>query len=735
MSLLRAMSTTPPSNEDNQSPGRARDKVTHTVSGVLRRDTAISDVYPDLSLLKNHPDYIFARLPFVSSAVVYKLYVTATETRLHHADLNAQGESRKMNVVCSSWLPRKHCSELMREIYEEESLPWSSESETAFRGGGVERLLTAHPESLGLRLLALHIPIRTLCQARDHANEPPFPLQPVLALSNAKIEWAADLAKHDPFRLCFRAAHGLALPDMHPETLALNSMQDHVLYFYLRLKRETYEECHSLIDTRGIIDEPALGWLVGNGVLVRSPSEPHLVSLVEIARQESAILEALKLIEMSTPTVAASSEGEPQLSSGKRLCDEQDLALAVLLRRPILAIDGRAGSGKTDFLHVVSQYYGDRVYYTAFQGVNAGQLARVSKRVSTTHRLLYEHAHHHNPFKCALKGIEVLVVDEVGTQSLTLLAGLLSAFAVCGAPNKKLVLVGDLGQLPPIGGPAPFRYLVDYLDARGYLVRFFHNHRADGDGGSIIASNASAIRNGEADGISWDHEHFVLCPLDRDEEPVAALMRAIDRFALQELRFIVVTHRREHVDLLCRAIERKFGGTGTPGAHVSHKFAFTKNDYEIGTVNNEILNLVAIEDRPIKEPRPRTRVVFKRPRPHMAFSTTERRLSKTERYLLVSSADGEKREVKYEGSIVGRIKKASAVTSNAMQGSARETVVRVDFSPSRYSTRERLYTDVTRAERRFIYVGKAEWFREAVERPEPIPRSQLGERAAEMMAK
>lgn len=701
-------------------------RVTHTVEGSLRRDSGFAALYPDLVLLNNCPDHAFANPPFVSSAVVYTLYVSETETRLRGA-----GDARKMVVVRSSWLPRKHTAGLAREIYDEEELEWTADSARAYEDRGMQGLLFAHPESLGLRLLALHSQMRRLCQARDWANDPPFPLKAVLALSNARIRYVADdLAVDDPFRLCFRATHGLELPDMRSETLALSSEQRRTRAFYLKLKEETYRECHSLVDSRGLVDDDALTWLVANGVAVRREAEPHLIALAEVDRHESALLEALAIIENSSP-VEADRGAVAQLASGKRLCDEQEMAADILRRKQVLAIDGRAGSGKSAFLNVVKRFYGGRIYCTAFQGVNAGHLRSVSARTSTTHRLLHEHARNHGPFKCALKGVEVLVIDEAGTQSLSLLAGLLSAFALCGAPRKKLVMVGDLGQLPPIGGPAPFRYLVDHFAARGYLVRFYHNHRADSDDG-IVASNASAVRDGEPDAVSWDQENFVHCPPDRDEKPEAALIRAIARFDLRERQFIVLTHRREHAARLCEVVERRFGGTGLPGAQVGHKFAFTKNDYEVGAVNNEILTLARIEDRePEKKRRDGSSVTFKRVRPARAYSTSDRKPPGTHRYLIAEASDGSKREIPYEGAIVGRIKKASAVTSNAMQGSSREVVIRVDFGPSRYSTRERLYTDVTRAEKMFVYVGKREWFVQAVERPEPVPRSRLAERAIE----
>ena len=717
MALIRRVGTSLP-YEPDLPVAQERLEVTHKVIGVLRPDDKFSEAFPDLVLLENHPDHVFSRMPFASSAVQYQLYVSMTDISIRHASLPRNGVATKTIVLKASWKARKHCIQLVHKIFAEEKLPWNTSVETAFRAGGFDQLLLGHPESLGVKLLSLHKDIFKLCCAKNARSEPAFQFKAVMSMSAAKIKHAAYLMRTDPFRLCFRRAHGLTeLPDMAGDKAkSFDGLQDHIINFYDFLKRKTFSERHSIVDASYEITTEGIHWLVGNGVVERSEIEPKMVELIEIHEAERALLEAIANIEASVPLHGKHTENV-LLTSGNVLCDEQETALTILRHKPILAIDGRAGSGKTDFLNVVIQLYGkDKVFCTAFQGVNAGQLARLGTKASTTHKLIYEHALNHSPFACAMKGIEVLVIDEAGTQSLTLLAALLSAFALCGAHNKKLVLVGDLGQLPPIGGPAPFRYLVKYFASRGYLVRFVHNHRVNPDA-RLLAENANAILRGAANDINWNEDSFVLMspPEYNNKSPLETMLCAIDRFELMEDDFIVVTHRNRDRDALCAAIERKFGGSGESGIEVGHKFCFTKNDYGLGTVNNEILVLEAIQDR----------IPRNKQRPKNVRSTRDHRLLNSTRYLIARRSDDSILEVPYEGTTVGRIKKASAVTSHAMQGSARRVVIRVDYGPSIYSTRERLYTDVTRAEKTFIYVGQLEWLKAAVGRLEPVPPSHL----------
>jgi len=751
---MRLIGTSPPYENNDMLPNsQKKQTVSHEITGILKHEKQIKNVYPDLTLIKNHPDYIFAHMPFISSAVKYTLYVNDTSFVIHHQALNSKKQARKMNVVRSSWIPRKLTIDLLRKIYTEEDLSWTKDSELTFKKYGIMSLSKAHPNSLGLRLLAFHDPIRILAQARDYNIDPPFSLQTILDLSNDQIILAADLMKNDPFKLCFRETHGLNLPDMYPDLrlMTLSPLQRKAHNLYLKIKKNTYENCHSLMKIEfenKSMDDQAISLLISNGIVVRSKFDDNFISLVQVVRQEQALIEAIYTIESSPSFEPAKSIGKYndddnddddddddyysslQLSSGHKMCDEQKKAFMIMLKKPILAIDGSAGSGKTDFLNVIDQVYGKVVYFTAFQGVNAGQLSRISENASTTHKLLYEHSQHHNLLKCIFKDINVLVIDEVGTQSLSLFSAILSAFANCGRINKKLILVGDLGQLPPIGGPAPFRYLLNYFNARASFIKFMHNHRVKDDSDlNLLATNAIAIRAGNKDEIYWDSNNFIFESFEDDDgsgkSPINVLMKIIDKFDLIESRFIVVTHQRKHVEILCKEIEKKFGGTGTYGIQTGHKFAFTKNAYDIGVINNEILWLHDIEDREISKN-------SKRSRSHHPQSTTDRRLPNTNRYLIAHRKNGAVLEIPYEKSIIGRVKKASAVTSNAMQGSSYETVIRVDFCKSIHSTRERLYTDVTRAENRFIYIGNLDWFDEAILRPETIPESHLEKYAEEL---
>jgi len=255
-----------------------------------------------------------------------------------------------------------------------------------------------------------------------------------------------------------------------------------------------------------------------------------------------------------------------------------------------------------------------------------------------------------------------------------------------------------------------------------YLKIFVHNHRAVG---KVIADNANLIRDTyQYNGITWNSD-FLFVPIDHTETPQNTLCRVLKTYGIREDDFIVVTHRREDARTLSVKIEQHYGDTGSPGVQIGHKFCFKRNCYEIGAINNEVLKLIKIEDRPISAAPCKKKLILKRKANHAITSTSERRISNSERYLIVQDVHENMREIIYDVKRHGHLEKASAVTSNAMQGSSRKIVIRVDFDDSPYSTNVRIYTDVTRAISQFIYIGQMNWFRNAVSREEYVRLSDL----------
>ena len=705
--------------------------VTDYFEGVLKRDQEFTDVYPDLSLLEQCPDCVFADLPFVSSVVLYKLWVEKTQTKIFSSRIDG-GSATKVRVIRSAWSPLKFHKNIVLAINAEEKTTIAP----IHINDKLEDLLNIYPTCWGLRIIANHPIIEPLCCARNKYTDAKFDVNDVMRLSDNAIKHAANLLQTEPIRLCFHAAHGLpGLGDMQAyDDINFSPQEMECISIYETVIKETTLG-HSYTDLRGRSKRGGLQWLLDNGVLVRDPEFEYYFSLTEVRYQEDSIIEAIHKIEATAETRLENQIdlARIQLASGNTLCDEQIKAIEIILKKPILAIDGRAGSGKTDLISAICSIFDpNKTVCTAFQGVNAGQLSRSRCKTATTHHLLFEHATNHkfpDPKKsCSWANIEVMVIDEVGTQSLDLLSRILAVFAYCGK-KKKLVLIGDLGQIPPIGGPAPFKSLLPYFEKKGYLTEFVHNHRT---AGSIIITNANLIRDRQdAEEVRWNREEFIFAPPDRNESPTETLLNILTQLDIKEDDFIVVTHKREHARLLSIAIEKFYGGTGAWGICVGHKFCYKKNNYPLQIINNEILTLIAIEDRTIEtpfNPQRGKRLVIKRGRASRVQSTTERKPRGTNRVLIVKNSEGIITENIYDVKLHGNPEKASAVTTNAMQGSARKTVIRVDFSNMCYSTNNRLYTDITRAVDRFIYIGEKKWFHESAKRPEPQKRSNLHRR-------
>lgn len=205
------------------------------------------------------------------------------------------------------------------------------------------------------------------------------------------------------------------------------------------------------------------------------------------------------------------------------LSPEQRAAVAQAVAAPLTLVTGGPGTGKTSIVVAILRAAvhaglapGD-IALAAPTGKAAqrlgeslrGTLARITApdaadkallaelpEPQTLHRLLaylparsaFRH-HRQNPLPHRL-----VVVDESSMVGLELMDGLLQALA----PEGRLVLLGDAGQLPSVEAGAVFRDLVGALP--GAAVRLTHSYRmdpSDPDGRSVLGT-AHALREGRA---------------------------------------------------------------------------------------------------------------------------------------------------------------------------------------------------------------------------------------------
>ncbi len=187
------------------------------------------------------------------------------------------------------------------------------------------------------------------------------------------------------------------------------------------------------------------------------------------------------------------------------LDEMQRTAVKEAVRSGLLVITGGPGTGKTTTINTIIQYFESEGMDIAL----AAPTGRAAKRMSETtgyeaktiHRLLElsggmdEHAgferNEQNPLET-----DVIIIDEMSMVDITLMHNLLKAVVA----GTRLILVGDVNQLPSVG---PGCVLKDIIDSHACnVVRLNRIFRQASDSDIIV--NAHKINRGEP--VSLDNK-------------------------------------------------------------------------------------------------------------------------------------------------------------------------------------------------------------------------------------
>ena len=212
--------------------------------------------------------------------------------------------------------------------------------------------------------------------------------------------------------------------------------------------------------------------------------------------------------------------------SGIEYSDEQEQAIREAATSGLLLITGGPGTGKTTILNGILSLLGQmqlRCLLAAPTGRAAKRLTEVTgEEASTIHRLLEASIDQNtgkmffvrdedNPLKC-----DAVIVDEMSMVDVELLHSLLQAIP----QGKRLILVGDPDQLPPVGPGFPFS---DMLRS-GMLptVRLTEIFRQAQE--SLIVMNAHRVNHGEMPELRNVKSDFFFMRR-QNEESVSQLIR------------------------------------------------------------------------------------------------------------------------------------------------------------------------------------------------------------------
>lgn len=162
-------------------------------------------------------------------------------------------------------------------------------------------------------------------------------------------------------------------------------------------------------------------------------------------------------------------------------------------------ITGGAGTGKTTLIRTIVETLekrGEKVALAAFAGKAAARIREACQHpASTIHRLLgYDGA----MFRTETLSDTALIIDEA-----SMIDSLLMAEIVRRAP-RRLVLVGDQAQLPPVGRGQPFHDLIALRpDLVSNLARCYRATEAIFQAASAIRSGGRPPMQASSEGETW----------------------------------------------------------------------------------------------------------------------------------------------------------------------------------------------------------------------------------------
>ena len=440
-------------------------------------------------------------------------------------------------------------------------------------------------------------------------------------------------------------------------------------------------------------------------------TQPMHAAEVRLAQR----LAALEAAPSAPLRGAAGAVDEFELRAGVELAEDQRLAVEQAARSGVLVVTGGPGVGKTTIVRAILAVL-DRARLDVRLAAPTGRAAKrmseaTGREASTLHRLL-EFDPKRGTFKRDRdRPLEVgaVIVDEASMLDLPMADALLQAIA----PGTRLVLVGDVDQLPSVGPGAVLRDVIDSrVIACVRLTRIFRQAAA-----SLIVTNAHRINQGEPpvspEPGTQGADFFVIDRKDAESAKATILelvtTRIPRRFGLDPVRDIQVLtpmHRGPAGSIaLNEALQAALNPhgqaltRGTRSFRVGDKVMQLKNDYDRSVFNGDVGIVARIEA--VDATHPSAEVAA----PHETRDeTAESGTGGEEQPRLIVRYDD--REVVYPLSSLDELTLAYACSVHKSQGSEYAAVV-VPLLTTHFVmlSRNLLYTAVTRGKRLVVLVS------------------------------
>lgn len=280
-----------------------------------------------------------------------------------------------------------------------------------------------------------------------------------------------------------------------------------------------FNECAKLLEVEETLLEEALVTLVvAKELVVEDLEEDTGVYLSTLYYSELGV--AKKIIELSIYGNEENDESfqeniqndidEFQKNNDIEFAEEQKSAIISGVKNSLSIITGGPGTGKTTIIKCMINIF-EKLGRTIVLGAPTGRAAKritetTGYEAKTIHRLLEMGYVPDEGDKAFIKDesdpieAEVIIIDEASMIDILLMNNMLKALAL----GTKLIMVGDVDQLPSVG---PGNVLRDIIDSNAInVVKLNKIFRQAGE--SLITLNAHKINNGDMPELNDKNKDF-----------------------------------------------------------------------------------------------------------------------------------------------------------------------------------------------------------------------------------
>ncbi len=391
--------------------------------------------------------------------------------------------------------------------------------------------------------------------------------------------------------------------------------------------------------------------------------------------------------------------------SGITYSEEQTQAIREAATSGVLLITGGPGTGKTTILNGILELLGQmqlKTLLAAPTGRAAKRLTEVTgEEASTIHRLLEASIDPHtgkmffvrdedNPLKA-----DAVIVDEMSMVDVELLASLLRAIPA----GKRLILVGDPDQLPPVGPGFPFNDMLrSGVLPTARLTEIFRQAQQ-----SLIVMNAHRVNRGEMPELRVTNSDFFFMRRQREDAVV------------QLIRDLCTTRLPKNMGLPADQIQvlspTRKGGAGTGELNRMLQAALNPPSQE--KKEKQFGDYIFREGDRVMQIRNNYDIIWKKTDGSAVgtgiFNGDVGVIAAIDPAAQTLTVVYDDREATYDFTQLNELEPAYAMTVHKSQGSEYRCVILTCWNGSPYLlSRSVLYTAITRARELLIIVGREE---------------------------